>query len=1185
MDKGADNKPDDPFASDRDGKGSPSSGTLRDKLQEAGSDAPPPLPGVPDGEAEAKPSKSASAKPTPTDSAPAKPTATKPASEADTSSANSKPDRRPRQPKSAKRSAKPREKKSSSPPPIQAAAAAAADKIEPFPLRGEAGRAKRAFPLNQAPAQLPGRLANPLSHQLPDQAPNQSSGQSPGQPNVEPSQRLELRADQTRKPNEVAKPGPTENQRLGRLETAAPARPVAPEPAGDPAADDASQTAPVTESRRTARRRSAGPARQRVAANDDTPSIGGLIYALNQKPSNRPFHVAAIASAVWLGLGLAIAYIVLAPEVATTSGNIIEIIRRTSILTTAATLIGPVSLFWFLAYLAWRSDELRMRSSAMTEVAVRLAEPDRTAEQQVASLGDAVRRQVNYMNEAVGMALGRAGELESMVQSEVGALERSYEENERKIRGLLQELASERNSLTGTGEHFQRTLAQLANDVPKLIEGLSTQQGRLAGIIANAGNNLTSLEASLSTQNDRLEATLDQRAGRFEEIIDEYVSGLGQSIDSRATEMKQILDARTEHLQSMFSKQNTDLDTALTGHATSMNDTLGTYTEALHTVLEKRGDQISGLIEKHSRSVDEELDRRMAEIDDKIGKRTETLQSVFEEYALALDTTLANRANALDKQLVERTKSLDDAFTERLRLFDEAIVRSTSAIDSAVGENARALTSAMEHHAESLSESISKQAVELDGTLMQGITQVRQTSENISRQSIRAIESLANQADMLKNVSENLLGQINTVTGRFETQGQNIMRSANALESANYKIDKALSERNEEINLTLDRMSGKADELGRVVQDYSSQLEGSVNEAGERTRLLTEELSREARERSRQTVDEFTRITSEASREKDRALDELKAEFATVTREVTDRLGVLSQQFANTSGEVRARARKAADDIRSDQERLRAQLDQLPAATRDSADAMRRALQDQLRALDRLTALAGKTGAGRDVTRAPVPVRQEDAPTAPPSQPAPAAPSDNNGTDRTRRFSNLTTALARELSQRKPRGPANKGNGQRSAQPSAQPSAKETAPNAESNGGRQWSVGDLLARASLDEEGPVTKGSALDVKTIAGAIDPNLAGAIWSRFRSGQRGFMVRSIYAQAAREVFDETAERYQKEAEFRANVDQFLDNFEIHLRDADARDPSGRAAQEDIVQDAGRVYLFLAHASQRLT
>ena len=58
--------------------------------------------------------------------------------------------------------------------------------------------------------------------------------------------------------------------------------------------------------RRVARRRPAGPVRGKIAANDDVPSIGGLIYALEQKPSTKVFRLAAIGSVVWAVVGLAV---------------------------------------------------------------------------------------------------------------------------------------------------------------------------------------------------------------------------------------------------------------------------------------------------------------------------------------------------------------------------------------------------------------------------------------------------------------------------------------------------------------------------------------------------------------------------------------------------------------------------------------------------------------------------------------------------------------------------------------------------------------------------------------------------------------------------------------------------------------------------------------------------------------
>ncbi len=98
---------------------------------------------------------------------------------------------------------------------------------------------------------------------------------------------------------------------------------------------------------------------------------------------------------------------------------------------------------------------------------------------------------------------------------------------------------------------------------------------------------------------------------------------------------------------------------------------------------------------------------------------------------------------------------------------------------------------------------------------MHGINAVRLTSENITRQSVKAIEGLSGQADLLKNVSENLLTQVDTVTGRFENQGQVIMRAANALETANFRIDTTLQNRHRELTDTLNKLGGKAEQLDR----------------------------------------------------------------------------------------------------------------------------------------------------------------------------------------------------------------------------------------------------------------------------------------------------------------------------------------------------------------------------------
>lgn len=930
------------------------------------------------------------------------------------------------------------------------------------------------------------------------------------------------------------------------------ASPPALQPVGG--SQDAEAVEPEPAVRRMARRRPAGPPRTKIAANDDAPSIGGLIYALEQKPSTTPFKYAAMATAGWTAICLVFVWIMVRAELAAGS-TFLSLFEKPATFLTVTAIIVPVAVLWALALLAWRSDELRLRSSTMTEVAIRLAEPDRMAEQSVASLGQAVRRQVSFMNDAISRALGRAGELEALVHNEVSALERSYEENERKIKGLIQELAGERTSLLSTSERVTETLKALGSDIPSLIDKLSNQQVKLAGIIQGAGENLTQLESAVGQSTDRLE------------------TALGQSTDRLET----ALGGKTQELQVMLEG----------------------YTSGLATALGARTDQLQSAIASYVDTLDTSLN-----------KRTEKLQRVFEEYARALDTTLTNRAQSLDTQLVERTKALDAAFGERLRSFDESIVRSTMTIDSAVAEKARALTSALDNHAKTFSETISRQAVNLDESLMHGINSVRRTSENITRQSLKAIEGLAGQSEMLKRVSENLLGQINVVTNRFEGQGQAIMRAANSLENANYKIDATLQGRHAELAQTMEQLSGKADEFGRFVQGFSSSMEGSLTSAEQRARQAAEQLRESTEAAQRAALADLERFRLEAGAEGERALDELKNRFSSISTVVNEQLSSLSSRFDQTSDEVRQRANRAAADIAAEQARLKQEMERLPMATRESAEAMRRALHDQLRAIEQLSQLTTRSIAGRDVSL-PQPSTAYPA-TAPGSLTGSYVAGARTGATHQPSPSSYAAAL--------PRPPGG----------TASPS-----PSQAGDGREGWSLGDLLARASREEEahpgaghrvsapqnggvhnpgvhdtghshnggshpradGPPSCAGAYQappaaapvpfhnqIDAIARALDPATTAALWQRIAAGQRGVMVRSLYTPEGRSIFDDLSVRYRTDAELQRIVNHYLIDFENIRHDAEQRDPSGRAVNAHLLSDMGRVYLFLAHVSGRI-
>ena len=817
-----------------------------------------------------------------------------------------------------------------------------------------------------------------------------------------------------------------------------------PLPIAQPTAANQAGEAAGNASRRTAKRRAAGPARTQIAANDDAPSIGGLIFALHQKPSNQPFLIAAGTSGGWLAVGALLAWAMLGPVVSS-APSFSAVLTSPMMIVVAATICLPIALFWFLAMLSVRAQELKLMSSAMTEVAVRLAEPDRGAEQSAASLGQAVRRQVSFMNEAISRALGRAGELEALVHNEVASLERSYGENEHRIKGLIQELVGERHALVSTTDKVAETLKSIGSDVPNLIEKLSQQQIKLARIIEGAGQNLIALENKLATASGSLETSL--------------------------------------------------------------------------------------------------------------ANRTQQLQAVLDDYTVALDATLANRAEALDVQLVERTRALDAAFSERLALFDDSMLRSTMAIDSSVNDKARALTAAMENHVRALSDTMGRQAATLDESMMHGIDAVRRTSDNITRQSLKAIEGLSGQADLLKNVSENLLNQVSSVTNRFDNQGQSIITAASTLESVNQRMDS-----------TLQRMSGKAIELDEVMRGYSASVEGTISHAENRARQLIQQLAQgtavhaqaalseierlrvHGDAHSKAVIAEFERLHTQTNTHAARAIEDMRQRVTGVSQEVSQHLGSLANRFSETTDDVRAQASRAANSLHMEHERLRAEAERLPIATRESAEAMRSALNEQLRALEQLSALSGRER--RDIAP-PAGVAMPTVASLPPAAPMP--------TGALPPMSSLTAAYA-----------AHAGG---ALAPGAVPPAET---------GDRWSLGDLLARASRDEAAAGGAATVIDLENIARALDPPTASAIWSRFRAGQRGIMVRSIYTTEGRVTFDDLSERYTRDMEFRRTADRFLTDFERMIREVEQKNPRG--VHDHLVSDAGRVYLCLAHASGRL-
>ena len=129
--------------------------------------------------------------------------------------------------------------------------------------------------------------------------------------------------------------------------------------------------------------------------------------------------------------------------------------------------------------MAWRSQELRLITQSMAEVAMRLAEPETVARESIVTVGQAIRREVAAMGDGIERALARAAELETLVANEVSALEHAYNDNEVRIRALLQDLGSQRDTLVGQAGQIRDAIngvhLDLSHDISQISELVAEQ--------------------------------------------------------------------------------------------------------------------------------------------------------------------------------------------------------------------------------------------------------------------------------------------------------------------------------------------------------------------------------------------------------------------------------------------------------------------------------------------------------------------------------------------------------------------------------------------------------------------------------------------------------------------------------------------------------------------------------------
>ncbi len=374
-------------------------------------------------------------------------------------------------------------------------------------------------------------------------------------------------------------------------------------PAVEEAADTGQERTRAGSDRKTQDR-----GRTRRAANDDVRSVGNLLYALQRRPAYTPFWVALFLTIAWVGLGLSFGLSMWGDEISALGG--VEDVRSAPhLLGLAIGIVGPVLLFWGIAILVWRGQEMRLVSRTMTEVALRLAEPENIAKELIVTVSQAIRREVAAMGDGIERALARASELEVLVHNEVASLERSYTDNELRVRRLIDELVTEREAIVQNAERVRQAIrgshdsfsADLAGITDQIALAADSSAKRISDLLAGRSQAITQsigqtgdqVVELLATRSDSLFHRLNEAGDKLSDTIINRGDLLVERLNNSVASVSETFLENSDVLVDRLSRTTSSLSDSFSERAEGLLERITVTSEGFTDSLLARGDELS----------------------------------------------------------------------------------------------------------------------------------------------------------------------------------------------------------------------------------------------------------------------------------------------------------------------------------------------------------------------------------------------------------------------------------------------------------------------------------------------------------------------------------------------------------------------------------------------------------------
>ena len=575
------------------------------------------------------------------------------------------------------------------------------------------------------------------------------------------------------------------------------------------------------------------------AANDDQQSIGQILQALQNRPVRTSYFVAAVFSVAWIVGCLALSWAYLA-DLNAALGPAHSPGAVLVGLGTAALL--PIIFFFGVAHMAWRAQELRLVAQSMAKVALRLAEPESIARDSIVTVGQAIRREVAAMGDGVERALARASELEALVRNEVAALERSYGDNEVRIRGLLQDLTNQRDTLVGQAEQVRSAINNVHIDLTQDLSTISDLVGqqvneaaeRITGSLAEKGEHITlalgqigdnmiqqlsvrgedlimRLEAAseetsraLATASDQLTTSLNFKTDHISEEFSEIARGLEDMMSARLDGVTDSFSEKTLAIVDMMVDRSQELTDAIVNTSSQLAETIATRADEANSTLKASGESIILDLNLRGGDVAKKLEAAGAKVADTLIARTTKVTDTLQESADRVADVVAARGEEIKQTLSTRLAAFEEMFDQSGAQLGEKISRDSSTLGNLITRHLAEFDRTVKTYGSELVERLGARTQDVSESMR---SYVDSFDNRVTAKSTEVTEKLDQR---LAQFQQTLDSRSQTITEALSTR---LMDIARTLTEGGREVVTAVDKRIADVNSTLDTRIAHVEQL------------------------------------------------------------------------------------------------------------------------------------------------------------------------------------------------------------------------------------------------------------------------------------------------------------------------------------------------------------------------------------